>query len=98
MPPRSSRSWKERWDTWRESRLRRLAALALVVSGMSGLGVAAGSWNRACAGAACPSIAVLEGYRPTQTAKVYAADGRLVTELGTERRTVLGFGDQPPAR
>ncbi len=62
-----------------------------------GLGVAVGSWTRACAGTACPSIAVLEGYRPTQTAKVYAADGRLITELGTERRTVLKFDEIAPA-
>jgi penicillin-binding protein 1A len=64
---------------------------------MMGVGAAYGGWTRACAGTACPSIAVLESYRPTQTAKVYAADGRLFTELGIERRTVLAFEDMAPS-
>ena len=58
-----------------------------------GVGVVVGSWTRACAGAACPSIGILESYRPTQALKIYAADGRLITERGTERRTVLGFDE-----
>jgi penicillin-binding protein 1A len=62
-----------------------------------GAGIAVGSWTRACAGNACPSIVQLEGYRPTQAAKVYAADGRLITELGHERRTVLSFDEITPA-
>ncbi len=62
-----------------------------------GAGMAVGSWTRACAGNACPSIVQLEGYRPTQAAKVYAADGRLITELGHERRTVLSFDEITPA-
>ncbi len=61
-----------------------------------GFGLACGSWTRACAGAACPSIGVLEEYRPMQAAKLYAADGRLITELGNERRTVLAFDDIAP--
>lgn len=73
------------------------AAFGLVLLTMMGLGAIYGSWTRACAGTACPSIAVLESYRPTQTAKVYAADGRLFTELGVERRTVLAFEDIPPS-
>ena len=66
--------------------------------GAAGLscGIAYGSWTRACAGISCPSIGVLEGYTPTQTAKVYAADGRLITELGTERRTVLSVDEIAP--
>ncbi|MFQ5704804.1 MAG: penicillin-binding protein 1A [Gemmatimonadales bacterium] len=74
----------------------RLWALGiLAVTGLA-LGAAYGSWTRACAGISCPSIAVLEGYRPTQAAKVYAADGRLMTELGTERRTVLAVDEIAP--
>ncbi|MEJ2236776.1 MAG: PBP1A family penicillin-binding protein [Gemmatimonadales bacterium] len=79
------------------SRRTRRAAFGLVLLVMMGLGAIYGSWTRACAGTACPSIAVLESYRPTQTAKVYAADGRLFTELGIERRTVLAFEDIPPS-
>ncbi len=71
--------------------------LAGLVTGGLGTGVMVGSWTRACAGNACPSIVQLEGYRPTQAAKVYAADGRLITELGVERRTVLSFEEITPA-
>src|SRR5947207_14938896 len=74
---------------------RALAIAALVILGF-GFGLACGSWTRACAGAACPSIGVLEEYRPMQAAKLYAADGRLITELGNERRTVLAFDDIAP--
>jgi len=62
-----------------------------------GLGMAIGSWNRACAGNACPSIVQLDDYRPTQATKVYAADGRLITEVGQERRTVLGVDEIAPS-
>ncbi len=83
---------KTRWTP----RARWLALLTGI--GLSGLGFGAlyGSWTRACAGAACPSIGVLESYRPTQALKIYAADGRLITERGVERRTVLAFDEIDP--
>jgi penicillin-binding protein 1A len=62
-----------------------------------GLGVAWGSWSRACAGGNCPSIGALDAYRPTEALKIYAADGRLLTSLGTERRTVVALDELPPA-
>src|SRR3972149_2480909 len=62
-----------------------------------GLGVGWGSWSRACAGANCPSIGALDAYRPTEALKIYAADGRLLTSLGTERRTVVRLEELPPA-
>jgi penicillin-binding protein 1A len=40
---------------------------------------------------------VLESYRPTQALKVYAADGRLIREVGVEHRTVLRFDEIAPA-
>jgi len=73
-----------------------LSASLLVLS--LGLGLAYGSWTRACAGTSCPSIAALEGYRPTQTAKVYAADGRLITELGVERVIATTYQDNLASR
>ncbi len=86
-----------RFRRWNESGLtRKLVYLWLGLTGL-GLGVLYGSWSRACAGTTCPSISVLEGYRPSQTTKVYAADGRLITELGIERRTVLSFEEISPA-
>ncbi|MDH3455204.1 MAG: PBP1A family penicillin-binding protein [Gemmatimonadota bacterium] len=68
-----------------------------IVAGMLGLGIVFGSWTRACAGGACPSIAVLDTYRPQQALKVYAADGRLIQEVGVEHRTVVGADDIAPA-
>ncbi len=59
--------------------------------------MAYGGWTRACAGNACPSIGVLESYRPTQALKVYAADGRLIQEVGAQHRTVLGSDEIDPA-
>jgi penicillin-binding protein 1A len=76
-------------------RARRTVAYLLLGFGFV-LGVAYGSWTRVCAGGACPSIAVLDEYRPQQASKVYAADGRLVTELGYERRTVVPLEEMPP--
>ena len=52
-------------------------------------------WWRICAGDACPSVEVLQKYTPRQTSKVYAADGRLVGELGLERRTLIRIADIP---
>jgi len=75
-------------------RARRTVFFVLLVVGFA-LGLAYGSWTRVCAGNQCPSIAVLDDYRPQQTSKVYAVDGRLVTELGLERRTLIRLDEMP---
>ncbi|HEX9582343.1 MAG TPA: PBP1A family penicillin-binding protein [Gemmatimonadales bacterium] len=82
---------------WRTPWVRRGALFGALTVGGLGLGLAYGSWTRACAGGGCPSIARLEEYRPSQAAKVYAADGRLVTDLGEQRRTVLRVDEIDPA-
>ena len=56
-----------------------------------------GAWSRACAGGACPSIAALTNYDPDQASKVYAADGRLITDFGLQRRTVVSIDQISPA-
>ncbi|HXF96440.1 MAG TPA: PBP1A family penicillin-binding protein, partial [Gemmatimonadales bacterium] len=63
-----------------------------------GTGMSYGSWTRVCAAERCPSISRIVGseYNPQQTSKVYAADGRLITELGIQRRTVLPLAEIPP--
>jgi penicillin-binding protein 1A len=76
-------------------RARRTVFFVLLVVGFA-LGLAYGSWTRVCAGHACPSIAVLDDYRPQQTSKVFAVDGRLITELGLERRTLIRLDEMPP--
>lgn len=83
---------------WRWSRRTwQLAGLLTLAEAGLGLGLAYGGWTRACAGNACPSIGVLESYRPTQALKVYAADGRLIQEVGAQHRTVLRFDEIDPA-
>ncbi len=81
--------WGRRWSRW--------LVLAVGASVVFGAGIAVGSWTRACAGGACPSIANLASYRPDQALKVYAADGRLLLELGVEHRTVLAADEMSPA-
>ncbi len=87
---RSVRTWQAK------PAVRRNLAFAIVIVAGLGAGLAVGSWTRACVGGACPSIGVLEEYRPAQATKLYAADGRLITDLGLERRTVLAFKDISP--
>jgi penicillin-binding protein 1A len=70
-------------------RLLRWAALACVGGGLLGALVLAGIWWNTCRDGSCPSVDVLDQYVPQETSKVYAADGRLITELGLERRTVV---------
>ena len=61
-----------------------------------GVAVIVAAYNRACAGNSCPSIGELGGYDPNQASKVYAADGRLITDLGLERRTVVPLAEMSP--
>ena len=56
-----------------------------------------GAWTRVCAGGACPSIATLTTYDPDQASKLYAADGRLITDYGLQRRTVVPLKQMSPA-
>jgi len=66
-----------------------------VFGGAIGAGGVAGAWAVICRDGRCPSIASLEQYVPRQTSKVYAADGRFITELGLERRTLTQLKDIP---
>jgi penicillin-binding protein 1A len=80
---------------WRNPRVRRVFFLAAIGGTAYGAGLSYGAWTRVCAAERCPSIARIIGTGPTQTSKVYAADGRLITELGAERRTVLRLSEIP---
>src|SRR3970040_2047487 len=74
-------------DAFRRSpRAHRAVLLGTLGAAGLGFGVVWGSWTRACAGGNCPSISLLDQYRPTQALKIYAADGRLITSLGAQRR------------
>jgi penicillin-binding protein 1A len=77
-------------------RARRNIVVSLLAAVAFGFAVLTAAWNRACAGNSCPSIAELDAYDPNQASKVYAADGRLITDLGQERRTVIPLGEMSP--
>ena len=77
-------------------RARRNILVGLLATVAFGLAVLVAAWSRACAGNTCPSIEELGGYDPDQASKVYAADGRLITDLGLERRTVIPLGEMSP--
>ena len=75
---------------------RRNILVGILATLAFGLAVLMAAWSRACAGNTCPSIEELGGYDPDQASKVYAADGRLITDLGLERRTVIPLGEMSP--
>jgi len=81
---------------WNSQRARRVILVSFLAVIAFGLAVLTALWTRACAGNSCPSIAELGGYDPNQASKVYAADGRLITDLGLERRTVVPLGEMSP--
>ena len=79
----------------RNPRLVRGLLLAFVLVVAVGIGSAYAAWALVCRGGGCPSIDVLEDYTPRQTSKLYAADGRFISEIGLERRTLVKLGDIP---
>jgi penicillin-binding protein 1A len=81
---------------WNSPRVRRVVLVSFLAVIAFGLAVLTALWTRACAGNSCPSIAELGGYDPNQASKVYAADGRLITDLGLERRTVVPLDEMSP--
>jgi penicillin-binding protein 1A len=77
-------------------RARRIALVSFLAVVAFALATMTALWTRACAGNGCPSISELGGYDPNQASKVYAADGRLITDLGLERRTVVPLAEMSP--
>ena len=86
---------RARW--WHYPRQRRKALLGVLAASLFGLALSIGAWSRVCAGGACPSIAGLSNYDPQQASKLYAADGRLITDYGSQRRTVVPLQQMSPA-
>lgn len=81
----------------RSPKVRRGLLVGTLTLGVFGAALAIGAWTRACLNGACPSIAVLSEYDPDQAARVYAADGRHVTDLGLQRRSVIALEEMSPA-
>jgi penicillin-binding protein 1A len=70
--------------------------VAFLFLGAAGSGVLVGAWFFVCRDPGqCPSVASLDSYVPNQTSKLYAADGRFISELGLERRTLVPLTDIP---
>jgi penicillin-binding protein 1A len=82
---------------WHYPRRRKKVLLWLGAGTLFATALLLGAWSRVCAGGACPSIAALTNYDPEQASKVYAADGRLITDLGIQRRTVVPLQQISPA-
>ena len=80
--------------------MRRLLVLAAVGAlGLSVLGAiifgAYWTWFL-CSDTSCPSIAQFDEYKPAQPARLYAADGRFIGEVGLERRSLVTLDQIPP--
>ena len=73
----------------------RYALIASAAVATLSVAVFASAWVFVCSGDKCPSISVLDKYRPRQTSKLFAADGRFVAELGLERRTLVPIEQIP---
>ncbi|MEP6591675.1 MAG: PBP1A family penicillin-binding protein [Gemmatimonadota bacterium] len=91
-----------RWRTslangWRRASLRRRIVIVLLSATVLGSLTLLTAWSRACANDACPSLAPLAQYDPDQASRVFAADGRLITDFGLIRRTVIGLKEMSPA-
>ncbi len=81
---------------WRTPGLRRALVLGVLGTIAFGMTFLAAAWFSVCRNNACPSIEGLDRYDPAQASKVYAADGRLITDLGLERRTVVPLAEMSP--
>ncbi len=65
--------------------------LLFVTAGV--IGFSWGAWKNLCVD--CPSIAQIHTWEPQQTSKVLDREGRLITELGIQRRTPISIDALP---
>ena len=79
----------------RHPTLVRVVLLSLTFLVALGAGFLYGTWALICRGSQCPSIEILGEYTPHQTSKLYAVDGRFISELGLERRTLVKIDEIP---
>src|SRR5690348_5129718 len=84
-----------RW--WHTPKIRSWIITVVMAGAGFGFSLLWGAWHRACLNNACPSVTSVGNYDPDQASKVFAADGRLITDLGGERRTVVPIEQISPA-
>src|SRR5437879_12229955 len=83
---------------WQDPKVRARLIAAAVLFAAYATGLAYASWTRVCAAERCPSISrLIDGPGPLQPSKVYAADGRVITELVLDTRSLLALNHVPPA-
>ncbi len=78
---------------WKHPQLQRVLIATTLFLLAWGVGTAWGSWQNLCTD--CPSIAQIFTWEPEQTSKLFDADGRLIAELGYERRTPVSIDALP---
>ena len=67
---------------------------SVIVAGIYAILLAA--WFRACNRDACPSAENLTVLPLRQTSTIYASDGSMIAEVGTERRAFIPLGEMAP--
>ena len=80
-------------SVWLKTKLPRVLLLAAGFFTFGMVGAGWGAWQNLCVD--CPSIAQISTWEPEQTSKLLSYDGRLVAEIGLERRTPVVL-DSPP--
>ncbi len=76
-----------------KSKLPRLILFAAGLFLFGAIGGGWGAWQNLCVD--CPSIAQISTWEPQETSKILSHDGRLVAEIGLERRTPVALEDLP---
>ncbi len=76
-----------------KAKLPKLLLLATGFFAFGALGGGWGAWRNLCVD--CPSIAQISTWEPEQTSKILSHDGRLVAEIGLERRTPVALETLP---
>ncbi|MDT8342008.1 MAG: PBP1A family penicillin-binding protein [Longimicrobiales bacterium] len=71
----------------------RLVAALVGFALFAGVGLAMGTWRNVCAD--CPSVARIRTFETQQTSKLLSHDGRLIVEIGRERRTPVSILAMP---
>ncbi len=82
---------------WRRSSARRRLGVVVLAAFVASATLILVAWLRACSGTVCPAISELENFDPNQASKVYAADGRKITDIGQQRRTVIPLASMAPS-
>jgi len=80
-------------SSWAKGALPKLLLLGTAFFAFGAMGGAWGAWQNLCVD--CPSIAQISTWEPEQTSKILSHDGRLVAEIGLERRTPVALSDLP---